>query len=90
MMGLPVDLTFVALSIVITISASSFTSGWADSRPSLIVGALIVAAFQIGALYKPCKEYVDEDKPWLSFFLWFVNALCTFGVFAFLVFKVVA
>lgn len=89
-MGLPVDLTFVALSIVITISASSFAVDWVNSRPSLIVGALVVAAVQIGALYKPCKEYVDEDKPWHSFGLWLLNTICTFLVFAFLLIEVIA
>ncbi|EIV8497303.1 MULTISPECIES: hypothetical protein [Vibrio] len=90
MLGLPVDLTFVGLSIVITLVGSSFSAGWEAARSGLIVGILIVAAFQIGALYKPCKEYVDEDRPWCSFGLWVLNALCTFAVFAFLLFEVVA
>lgn len=90
MMGLPVDLTFVALSIVITLSSSSFSKDWEATRSGLIVGILVIAAFQIGALYKPSKEYVDEDKPFKSLGLWILNALCTFSVFAFLLMKVVA
>ncbi|MEC6823433.1 hypothetical protein VXS02_08315 [Photobacterium piscicola] len=88
MIGLPVDLTFVGLSIAITLVGTSFSVGWEANRSGLIVGILIIAAFQIGALYKPCKEYIDEDKPCLSFCLWILNALCTFGVFAFLLFEV--
>ena len=89
-LGLPVDLTFVGLSIVMTLVGGSFSDGWETDRASLIVGILTTAAFQIGALYKPCKEYVDEDKPWKSFGLWIINALCTFAVFAFLLIEVVA
>lgn len=85
-LGLPIDLTFVALSVAI--SSSAMVQHWLNNRPTLIVGILLVAVFQLGALYKPCKEYIDEDKNWLSFGLWILNALITFCVFSFLVFKV--
>lgn len=86
-LGLPVDLTFVALSLAI--SSASLIQYWIDNRATLIVGILVVAAFQLGALYKPCKEYIDEDKNWYSFWLWFLNTAATFAVFCFLVIKVV-
>ena len=86
-LGLPVDLTFVALSVAI--SSAAMAQYWLDNRATLIVGVLLVAAFQLGALYRPCKEYIDEDKNWHSFGLWFLNVLVTFFVFSFLVFKVV-
>lgn len=86
-LGLPVDLTFVALSVAI--SSAAMVQYWLDNRATLIVGILLVAAFQLGALYRPCKESIDEDKNWHSFGLWFLNVLVTFGVFSFLVFEVV-
>ncbi|QXI08632.1 hypothetical protein HU718_013290 [Pseudomonas tensinigenes] len=86
-LGLPVDLTFGALSIAI--SSAAIFQYWLDNRAMLIVGVLLVAIFQLGVLYRPCKEYIDEDKNWQSFGLWFLNAFVTFCVFLFLVFKVV-
>lgn len=86
-LGLPVDLTFVALSVAI--SSAAMIQHWLDNRGTLIVGIMAVAAVQLGALYRPCKEYIDEDKSWHSFGLWFLNVLVTFFVFCFLVFKVV-
>ncbi len=86
-LALPVDLTFVALSVAIT--SATMIQHWLDNRATLIVGILLVAAFQLGALYRPCKEYIDEDKNLHSFGLWFLNAVVTFLVFYFLVFKVV-
>ncbi|ASX10616.1 hypothetical protein CK627_07355 [Aeromonas dhakensis] len=86
-LGLPVDLTFVALSVAI--SSAAIVQYWLDNRANLIVGILVVAIIQLGAIYRPCKEYIDEDKNWHSFGLWLLNILVTFGVFSFLVFKVV-
>ncbi|MFL0807132.1 MAG: hypothetical protein K6L60_07575 [Oceanobacter sp.] len=86
LLGLPVDLTFVALSVAI--SSAAMEEYWLDKRATLIVGVLLVAVFQLGALYRPCKEYIDEDKNWHSFGLWFLNFLVTFLVFVFLVFEV--
>ncbi|MEK6198083.1 MAG: hypothetical protein N2B58_07910, partial [Desulfobacterales bacterium] len=86
-LGIPVDLTFVALSVAI--SSTMLLDYWLNNRANLIVGILIVAALQMGALYKPCKEYIDEDKNWKSFGLWFLNVVITFLVFCFLVLKVV-
>lgn len=86
-LGVPVDLTFVALSVAI--SSTMFLDYWLNNRATLIVGILIVAALQMGALYKPCKEYIDEDKNWKSFGLWFLNVVITFLVFCFLVLRVV-
>lgn len=87
LLGLPVDLTFVALSIAI--SSAAFNPHWLENRATLIVGILLVAVFQLGALYRPCKEYIDEDKNWHSFGMWFLNTVITVFVFSFLVFKVV-
>ena len=87
-LGLPVDLTFAALSIAI--SSAALIQHWLDNRPILIVGIFLVAVIQLGALYKPCKEYIDEDKNWQSFGLWFLNVLVTFFVFCFLILKVVS
>lgn len=86
-LGLPVDLTFVALSIAISAS-SELTPFWASNKPTLFVGVLTIAVIQLGAIYKPCKEYIDEDKPWKSFSLWFLNATITFTVFSYFVLKV--
>ncbi|XKU41589.1 hypothetical protein BG51_01005 [Pseudomonas [fluorescens] ATCC 17400] len=85
-LGLPVDLTFVALSIAI--SSTAMLQSSLDNRAILIVGLLVAASFQLGALYKPCKEFIDEDKNWHSFGLWVANALITFIIFCFLVIKV--
>jgi hypothetical protein len=86
-LGLPVDLTYVALSIAIA-TTSELTPFWAANRPILFVGVLTIAVMQLGAIYKPCKEYIDEDKPWKSFSLWFLNAAITFFVFSYFVLKV--
>ncbi|GKW01381.1 hypothetical protein PEC301877_01960 [Pectobacterium carotovorum subsp. carotovorum] len=86
-LGLPVDLTFVALSVAI--SSAAFIQYWIENRATLIVGILVIAVFQLGALYKPCKEYIDADENWFSFWLWVLNAISTFAVFCFLVIKVV-
>jgi hypothetical protein len=86
-LGIPVDLTFVALSVAI--SSMLMQDYWLANRATLIVTILIVAAIQLGAIYKPCKEYIDEDKNWRSFWLWFLNVVITFLVFCFLVIKVV-
>ncbi|MEQ9920356.1 hypothetical protein ABRQ09_05765 [Pectobacterium brasiliense] len=86
-LGLPVDLTFVVLSIGLT--SGTIAPYWVDNRSILIIGMLFVAIFQLGVLYKPCKEYIDEDKNAHSFGLWFLNSLVTLGVFAFFMFKVI-
>lgn len=86
-LGLPVDLTFVVLSIVLT--SGAIVQYWVDNRPILIVGMFFVAIIQLGVIYKPCKEYIDEDKNAHSFGLWLLNSLVTLGVFAFFMFKVI-
>ncbi len=86
-LGLPVDLTFVALSVAI--STNSLTAVWADDRGYIIVGLMILAVFPLGAIYKPCKGYIDEAKHVKSFALWVLNSILTLSAFAFLVIKVV-
>ncbi len=86
-LGLPVDLTFVALSVAI--SSTALIQYWLDHRGTLVIEILVIAVFQLGALYKPCKEYIDEDRYWCSFWLWVLNIAFTFAVFCFLVIKVV-
>lgn len=86
-LGIPVDLTFVALSVAI--SSSFMQEYWLTNRATLIIVMLIIAAIQLGAIYKPCKEYIDEDENLYSFGLWFLNVVITFSVFCFLVIWVV-
>lgn len=64
-LGLPVDLSFVVLSIAIT--SNQLIQSWIDMRSILIVGVLILVSFQLGAIYKPCREFVDDGKYLHSF-----------------------
>lgn len=86
-LGLPVDLTFAAFSIIIYSSALS--AGWVPHHPVLIAVLLLAAIFQLGAIYKPCKEYRDDGEFGKSFGLWFLNAVITLGVFSFIGLEVV-
>lgn len=86
-LGLPVDLTFAALSIIIY--QNSLNPDWITYHPALIVFILVAAVFQLGAIYKPCKEYRDEGENCKSFGLWFLNVVITFCMFSFLALGVI-
>jgi len=86
-LGLPVDLTFAAFSIIIYSSALNAT--WLPHHAILIAGLLLAAIFQLGAIYKPCKEYRDDGDFGKSFGLWFLNAVITLAVFSFIGLEVV-
>lgn len=86
-LGLPVDLTFAALSVIIYSSALS--QDWVDLHPVLIVLLMVSAVFQLGAVYKPCKEYRDEGDSLKACGLWFLNVIITFGIFVFIAVEVI-
>jgi len=86
-LGLPVDLTFAALSIIIYSNALS--TEWVNYHPELIVSVLVAAIFQLGAIYRPCKEYRDEGENGKSAGLWLINIITTFAVFSFIALEVV-
>jgi hypothetical protein len=86
-LGLPVDLTFAAFSVIIY--SNTLSQSWINFHPILIVVLLIVAVIQLGAIYKPCKEYRDESENLKAFGLWFINILITFFIFSFIALKVI-
>ena len=86
-LGLPVDLTFAALSIVIY--SSAINQDWEQYHPILVVLILVSAVFQLGAIYRPCKEYRDEGENIKSFGLWFLNVGITFSLFSFIALEVI-
>ena len=86
-LGLPVDLTFAALSVIIY--SSALAQDWVQYHPVLIVFLLVAAVFQLGAVYKPCKEYRGEGENGKSFGLWFLNVFITFSVFSFISLEVI-
>ncbi|EGR1312052.1 hypothetical protein VCSRO206_3490 [Vibrio cholerae] len=85
--GLPVDLTFAALSIIL--SASLLNETWVGKQPDLILIFFVTAVVQLGFLFTPCKGYRDSGKNGKAFGLWFVNILITFGVYIFLTLEVI-
>ena len=85
--GLPVDLTFVSLSIVIVLA--NINQNFMQYHPHLIAAIFVISIIQLGCFYKPCREYMDDLKFIQAWGLWIVNTLITFLIFTFLLIKVV-
>lgn len=85
--GLPVDLTFAALSIIL--SASLLNDTWVSNQPGLILILFTTAVIQLGFLFTPCKGYRDSGENGKAFGLWFINILITFGVYSFITLGVI-
>lgn len=85
--GLPVDLTFVSLSIVIVLA--NIHPNFIQYHAHLIAAIIVISIVQLGCFYKPCREYMDELKFKEAWGLWIGNALITFLIFTFLLIKVV-
>lgn len=77
-LGLPVDLSFVALSLVLT--TSSFLPEAEPFKNAIAVGVLVLAILQLIFLYRPSKGYYESRKFLQAFGTFFINvclaALC--------------
>lgn len=85
--GLPVDLTFVAFSIVIV--SSNLNTDFITYHSLLIALVVLLGVIQLGAIYKPGKEYIEDEEFLKAWLLWALNAIITFLLFLFLMLKVV-
>lgn len=85
-MGIPVDLTFAAFSLVL--DQSLLKENWSEYYKTLMIVVLTLAVLQLGTLYRPCKGYHDDGENLKAFGMWILNALTTFGIFKYIALEV--
>lgn len=74
-LGLPIDLSFVSFSLVLT--ASSILPNVAPYKTSIAIAILVLAIIQLIFLYRPSKGYYDACHFAKAFFTFFFNLTLT-------------
>lgn len=87
-LGLPIDLSFVALSLVLT--ATSIQPAVEPHQISIAIGALVLAILQLIFLYRPSKGYYEASKFGKAFFTFIFNLALTTVCLGFVLDKVLA
>ncbi|EOX4300522.1 hypothetical protein ACRTDJ_18150 [Shewanella algae] len=87
-LGLPVDLSFVAFSLVLT--ATAFIPEVEQYKTAIAVTVLVLAVIQLIFLYRPSKGYYEAKAFAKAFGVFALNALLTFLCLSAVLIKVLA
>ncbi|ENM5854904.1 hypothetical protein ACYVMA_004538 [Vibrio parahaemolyticus] len=87
-LGLPVDLSFVAFSLVLT--ATAFIPEVEQYQTAIAVTVLVLAVIQLIFLYRPSKGYYESKSFGKAFGVFALNAILTFVCLSAVLFKVLA
>lgn len=85
-LGLPVDLSFVAFSLVLT--ATAYLPGAEPFKVAIAFGVLVLAVIQLIFFYRPSKGYYEGKSFFKAFSVFAFNMSLTFACLYIILIKV--